>query len=225
MLIRYYQLTLLLRQTTGQREQPNVQQQHKQPQNSHFTLTGRAFFSTEFILWRVSWYSSGATLPVRAQGNSTSKRLLNPNLWKTFLTTPFQIVQKVKKRSPTHTVTFPAPLTITGSLGGVKSNHSSSELWDPSSLTVDIAFKSSFVLAMTVSFLPYFSYLLIRILKESSQTQSNLHSFWPILATNCDGCRLKDTAIRNYHWRFLFVILQQLNRFRQLYLFKNWGKF
>lgn len=78
-------LTLLLRQTTGHNEQPKVQQQHIQPQNSHFTLTGRVFLRTELILCRVSLNSSGATLPVRAEGNSVSKRLLSPNLQKSKL--------------------------------------------------------------------------------------------------------------------------------------------
>ena len=54
-------LTLLLRQITGQREQPNVQQQHKHPQKSHLTLTGSVLRKTQLTLVIVALYSSGAT--------------------------------------------------------------------------------------------------------------------------------------------------------------------
>lgn len=72
--------TLLLRQITGHKEHPKVQQQHTQPQNSHLTLTGKVFFNTLFILITVALNSSGATLDTRPLGNSDSKRLLRPNL-------------------------------------------------------------------------------------------------------------------------------------------------
>lgn len=70
---------LLLRHMTGQREHPKVQQQHTQPQNSHFTLTGNVFFSTLLMRATVAWYSSGATRDCSPEGNSPLKRLLRPN--------------------------------------------------------------------------------------------------------------------------------------------------
>lgn len=73
-------LTRLLKQITGQSEQPNVQQQQTQPQNNHLTLTGKVFFRTLFILITVALNSSGATRDIRPFGNSDSKRLLSPNL-------------------------------------------------------------------------------------------------------------------------------------------------
>lgn len=54
-------LTLLLRQITGHRLQPTVQQQHRQPQRSHFTFTGRFFFKHAFSLLMLVLNSSGAT--------------------------------------------------------------------------------------------------------------------------------------------------------------------
>jgi len=77
---RRLHLTLLLKQMTGHREQPRVQQQHTQPQNNHLTLTGKVFFNTLFILITVALNSSGATRDIRPLGNSDSKRLLRPNL-------------------------------------------------------------------------------------------------------------------------------------------------
>lgn len=62
--------TLLLRQMTGQSEQPRVQQQHIHPQNSHLAFIGKLFFKTELIRPIVSSYSSGATREVSALGNS-----------------------------------------------------------------------------------------------------------------------------------------------------------
>jgi hypothetical protein len=73
-------LTLLLKHITGQREHPSVQQQQTQPQNSHFTLTGRVFFSKPLMRIIVALYSSGATRDTRPGGNSELKRLLRPNL-------------------------------------------------------------------------------------------------------------------------------------------------
>lgn len=73
-------LTLLLRHITGHNEQPNVQQQQTQPQNNHFTLTGRAFFKIPFIRPIVALNSSGATRETNPEGNSELKRLLRPNL-------------------------------------------------------------------------------------------------------------------------------------------------
>lgn len=74
--------TRLLRHTTGQRLQPSVQQQQRQPQNNHFTLTGSVFLRTELTLEIVSWYSSGASFPVKAEGKSVSNLFDNPNLKK-----------------------------------------------------------------------------------------------------------------------------------------------
>ena len=48
-------LTLLLRQTTGHMEQPRVQQQHRHPNNSQRTLTGRAFLSVTLTRVTVAW--------------------------------------------------------------------------------------------------------------------------------------------------------------------------
>lgn len=73
-------LTLLLRQITGHKEHPKVQQQQRQPQNNHFTFTGRVFFNTAFILITVSLNSSGATLDTNPLGNSVLNLLLKPNL-------------------------------------------------------------------------------------------------------------------------------------------------
>lgn len=74
------ELTLLLRQITGHREHPSVQQQHMQPQNNHLTLTGSVFLSTLLIRATVAWYSSGATRDCSPDGNSPLKRLLRPKL-------------------------------------------------------------------------------------------------------------------------------------------------
>lgn len=73
-------LTRLLRHITGHREQPNVQQQQTQPQNSHFTLTGSVFFRTLLTRNTVALNSSGATRDTKPLGNSVSNRLLRPNL-------------------------------------------------------------------------------------------------------------------------------------------------
>lgn len=83
---------LLLRQITGHMLQPNVQQQHKQPQSSHRTLTGRFFFKQPLMRLMLALNSSGATFPVNGEGNSNSNLLLRPN-----------------------TVTCPEPRTTTGS--------------------------------------------------------------------------------------------------------------
>lgn len=73
-------LTRLLRQITGHKEQPNVQQQQRQPQNSHLTFTGRVFFNIPFIRITVSLNSSGATRDTKPLGNSVLNLLLKPNL-------------------------------------------------------------------------------------------------------------------------------------------------
>lgn len=80
LLFTYVCLTLLLKQMTGHKEHPRVQQQQTQPQNSHLTFTGKVFFNTLFILITVALNSSGATRDIRPLGNSDSKRLLRPNL-------------------------------------------------------------------------------------------------------------------------------------------------
>lgn len=67
---------------TGHKEQPKVQQQQTQPQNSHFTLTGRVFLRTLFTRITVALYSSGATRETRPFGNSASNLLLRPKLKK-----------------------------------------------------------------------------------------------------------------------------------------------
>lgn len=72
--------TRLLKQMTGHREQPNVQQQQTQPQNSHFTFTGNVFFKMPLIRPVVALNSSGATRETSPEGNSVLKRLLKPNL-------------------------------------------------------------------------------------------------------------------------------------------------
>lgn len=83
---------LLLRQITGHILQPNVQQQHRQPQSNHRTLTGRFFLRQLLTLLMLALNSSGATFPVNEEGNSDSNLLLSPN-----------------------TVTWPEPRTTTGS--------------------------------------------------------------------------------------------------------------
>lgn len=83
---------LLLRQITGQREQPQVHKQKQQPQRSHRADTGSVFLRTVFTRPTEPVNSSGANLPVNALGKSRQKRLLRPN-----------------------TVMLPAPLIITGS--------------------------------------------------------------------------------------------------------------
>lgn len=70
----------MLRHITGHNEQPNVQQQHIQPQNNHLTLTGNVFFNILFILDNVSVNSSGATRDTSPLGNSELNLLLKPNL-------------------------------------------------------------------------------------------------------------------------------------------------
>lgn len=82
----------LLKHITGQREQPSVQQQHTQPQNSHFTFTGSVFLRTALIRMMVALNSSGATRDTKPAGNCALKRLLKPK-----------------------TVIFPAPRMMIGS--------------------------------------------------------------------------------------------------------------
>ena len=79
-MLRSEEFTFLLRHITGHNEQPNVQQQQTQPQNSHLMLTGKVFFKTLFILIIVALNSSGATRETKPFGNSDSNRLLKPNL-------------------------------------------------------------------------------------------------------------------------------------------------
>jgi hypothetical protein len=50
-----------LRHITGHRLKPTVQQQHRQPQRSHFPLTGNVFFKQVFTLLMLVLNSSGAT--------------------------------------------------------------------------------------------------------------------------------------------------------------------
>jgi hypothetical protein len=45
----------------GHMEQPRVQQQQMQPQNSHLAFTGSVFFKTLLILCILALNSSGAT--------------------------------------------------------------------------------------------------------------------------------------------------------------------
>lgn len=85
-------LILLLRQMTGHKLKPSVQQQQRQPQRSHRTLTGNVFLRQLFTRLILALNSSGATFPVSAEGNSDSNLLLSPN-----------------------TVTWPDPRTTTGS--------------------------------------------------------------------------------------------------------------
>ena len=73
-------LTLLDRQMTGHIEHPKVQQQHRQPQNSQRTLTGRFFRKVTLTRVTVALNSSGATRACNPEGNSVSKRLDKPNL-------------------------------------------------------------------------------------------------------------------------------------------------
>jgi len=54
-------LTRLLRQITGHMEQPRVQQQHRQPQTSHFMFSGNVFRNTLLIRFMDAVNSSGAT--------------------------------------------------------------------------------------------------------------------------------------------------------------------
>ncbi len=61
-------------------EHPSVQQQHRHPQKSHRTLTGRVLRRVTLTRLMVALNSSGATRACRAQGNSVSKRLDRPKL-------------------------------------------------------------------------------------------------------------------------------------------------
>lgn len=83
---------LLLRHTTGHMLHPNVQQQQRHPHSSQRTLIGRFFLRQLLTLLMLDLNSSGATLPVKEDGNSASNLLLRPN-----------------------TVTCPHPRTTTGS--------------------------------------------------------------------------------------------------------------
>ena len=92
------ELTLLLRQTTGHMEQPRLQQQQRNPNSSHLTLTGSAFLRVTLTRVTVAWgrafvnivrvsevikytlNSSGATLECSEGGNSVSNLLDKPNL-------------------------------------------------------------------------------------------------------------------------------------------------
>ena len=73
-------LTLLERHITGHMEHPKVQQQHRHPQKSQRTFTGRFFLRVTLTLVTVALNSSGATLACNADGNSVSKRFESPNL-------------------------------------------------------------------------------------------------------------------------------------------------
>ena len=68
------------RQITGHIEHPRVQQQHRHPQNSHLTLTGKFFRKVTLTLVTVALNSSGATRACSPEGNSVSNRLDKPNL-------------------------------------------------------------------------------------------------------------------------------------------------
>lgn len=54
-------LTLLLRQMTGHKLKPNVQQQQRQPHRSHLTFTGNVFLRQLFTRLILALNSSGAT--------------------------------------------------------------------------------------------------------------------------------------------------------------------
>ena len=58
-------LTLLLRHSTGPRDTPSVQQQHRHPHIRNLRLRGMFFCKMLLILLRVEWNSSGATYIVR----------------------------------------------------------------------------------------------------------------------------------------------------------------
>lgn len=73
-------LTLFDKHITGHMEHPRVQQQQRQPQKSHRTLTGKDLRKVTLIRVMVALNSSGATRACRAGGNSVSKRLDSPNL-------------------------------------------------------------------------------------------------------------------------------------------------
>jgi len=72
-------LDRLFRNTTGQTEQPIVQQQHKQPKINHLKFRESIFFKIPLMRPRVLANSSGAIFPTKAGGNSLSKRLQSPN--------------------------------------------------------------------------------------------------------------------------------------------------
>ena len=78
--LQYLLLTLFDRHMTGHIEHPRVQQQQRQPQKSHRTLSGSAFLTVWLMRLMVALYSSGATRACRVGGNSVSKRLDRPNL-------------------------------------------------------------------------------------------------------------------------------------------------
>lgn len=80
---------LLLRQITGHILQPKVQQQQRHPQSSHRTLTGRFFLRQLLTLLILALNSSGATFPVKDEGNSASNLLLSPNLLYTGTHAPY----------------------------------------------------------------------------------------------------------------------------------------
>ena len=105
-------VTRLLRQMTGHREHPRVQQQHTQPQRSHLKLRGIVRRSTSFTSLTVCLNSSWANLACSAWGNSVSNLLLNPNLKAKrclFLTTI-----RLEEWKTCYIVTDPVPLMITG---------------------------------------------------------------------------------------------------------------
>lgn len=72
-------LVLLFRHITGHKLKPKVQQQQIQPHSSHFTLRGRFFLKQVFTRPILILNSSGATFPVKTEGNSASNLLLRPN--------------------------------------------------------------------------------------------------------------------------------------------------
>ena len=65
---------------TGQNEQPNVQQQHKQPPINQRRFVIKVFIIVSLIRDSVALNSSGATLDFNALGKSVLNRLLIPNL-------------------------------------------------------------------------------------------------------------------------------------------------
>ena len=64
------ELTLLLRQTTGHMEQPRVQQQHRQPNSSQRTLTGRALRRVTFTRVTVACTLGHVSLSTSAANRS-----------------------------------------------------------------------------------------------------------------------------------------------------------
>lgn len=92
--VRSKQQTLLLKHTTGKKEQPRVQKQQRHPQINHLAFMGTVLLKILFIRPIVALNSSGAIFEISSDGNSELNLFDNPKIF-----------------------TFPLPLIVINSVG------------------------------------------------------------------------------------------------------------